>query len=258
VRTLAREYHINESTIRERVRRHHWQRANKHDADELQRIARGGGLEGSVAKALLVRTSKPVPPRNPPQAPRSSEQIREAELKGAFEEAMGLIGDAVVEAKQRIVERAAATDLGNVDRLQALFDLHMGLLELAASSPALEDERGQRRKSEAMAYLLCSRGDSITGHLLAVTKLASEIQTITRKALGVADPPKQLNVNHQRQAPTKSTVSEERMQQLARMTTAQLSQIWHASRLLEGNTERPDIPMPPADPGRTAQKHNPD
>jgi hypothetical protein len=171
---------------------------------------------------------------------------------------MGLIGDAVVEAKQRIVERAAATDLGNVDRLQALFDLHMGLLELAASSPALEDERGQRRKSEAMAYLLCSRGDSITGHLLAVTKLASEIQTITRKALGVADPPKQLNVNHQRQAPTKSTVSEERMQQLARMTTAQLSQIWHASRLLEGNTERPDIPMPPADPGRTAQKHNPD
>jgi hypothetical protein len=74
----------------------------------------------------------------------------------------------------------------------------------------------------------------------------------------LADPPKQLNVNHQRQAPTKSTVSEERMQQLARMTTAQLSQIWHASRLLEGNTERPDIPMPPADPGRTAQKHNPD
>jgi hypothetical protein len=256
VRVLGREFGVNDKTIRDRAKRDGWVKPDKAKQQQLHHVAQRAGIEGPVAKAVLRRASQPLPPRETPQGPRSAEAVREDDLRGAFEEAIELLGDAVFEARQRLMDRANSHTLGNIDRLQALFDRQMDLLTVAASMPLAEDEPAQHRKSEALGYLLAGRGDSIGGHMAVLMKLAIEIQTVTRKALGITEMPSQHQHKHLHTLTAAGsgelTTSEERMQVMARMSTAQLSQIWHASRLLEGNIERPGIPLPPSDPGGQA------
>jgi hypothetical protein len=166
-------------------------------------------------------------------APAYRERLREARIDAA--------ADAIAEANLRALAKA--------DQLSNLFDRLNELVGDALTTPAEADKAACERRASARDLLLAGPRDSIISAVLALAKLAGNIQVQTRKALGADDRPMQVPLATPDSGPVQSAgLSTSPMLDYSKLTTAELEVLMSAARIFEGRKERPPAIVPPGDP----------
>lgn len=261
LRALARKYDVDESTIREKRRKRpeDWNR-DPRVAQAVQDEGHLRTLEGAVRARVLD-----APPHTPPHL---RGRARGAGAAGeAAEEAVGIISDLVADARAAIEEvaadaqadllaRANLDHLTRTQKLKEIFTRHAALLAAALEMPTLTPVADGSTnaslapaQSAALAVLTGqSRSDTLAGHMQAAVAMAEKIQMQERRALGMDQGPKKLELSGPGGGPIESTTKGEIAFDPTKLSTEQLAVLYEAGCVLAGSQERPPVPLPPADP----------
>jgi hypothetical protein len=166
-------------------------------------------------------------------APAYRERLREAQIDAA--------ADAIAEANLQALAKA--------DQLSNLFDRLNELVGDALTTPAEADRAACERRASARDILLAGRKGSVLGAVLALAKLAGNIQVQNRKALGADDPPMQVPLATLDDGSVQSAgLSTSPMLDYSQLTTAELEVLMSAAQIFERWKERPPAIVPPGDP----------
>ena len=234
-RALGAKYGVDEAAIRQRSRN-----ANQ----EGGAWVREANAVDKIHERATIRTIR--------------EQSAEgAELRNANE----LRADPVTreELRERVIDEAAdvmaaatSQHLKRLDKAKGLADTWAGLLhEFLAPLPPGDPEKDAavkaavERRTEAAERLLAGKNDSIGNGLQTLMRMLESIQKQTRIAMGVEDRPKKVEMTGAGGGPIQTEQAHDVGVDLSAMPTEKLALLYQAVQVLEGQTERPPIPVPP-------------
>lgn len=263
---LAQKYGVSEKAIRKRAIAELWQR----DPGALIAAQNAGVMRGIVTHDQAKRPAKqpraPIvpPPRidgpvrgseplrsessdpHPPQ-PESGPSSLDLAQRTARETVADDVRDRAVDYVAEIMAKGTVRDLERIDRMSETFDaLHRHVMEIL-EGPGPDVDPQDRELMEAIA----GSRDTIAAKVTAMAKLSESIQAQRRRAVGMDDRPRQVELSGPNGAPIQQVVREEKalVIDFAKLSTAQLEAYHDLALQLEGNTERPPVPAPPGDPG---------
>lgn len=130
-----------------------------------------------------------------------------------------------------------------VGPLKGLYRQLLKLLMEAMTTPDPDDREAVERQARAQAALIVGRSDTLGSHLQALIKMAESIQNQERRALGVDDRAKRVELSGPGGAPIQAEYTP--VLDLTRLSTEQMQLLFDAAQLMEGGRERPPIPLPP-------------
>lgn len=231
-RSLAAEFGVDESSIRNRQKKGGWVR----DEAALERMQVRGQARTLLGAADPASSREGIP--HPAACGTARDELTP--------EDRAALRDARVEAAADVIAQANLQALSKVSKLDRTFDRLTDLLDAALAKPASEDD--VKAQAEALNVLLAGRGDSLMGVISTQAKLAETIQNQRRKALGMEDRPKRVEHTGPGGGPietdTRTTVEVD----YSRFTTEELELMRAAAQVVEGRKSRPPIPMPPTGP----------
>lgn len=276
VRALCRKYGLSTGTISQRIARDGW----KKDEDALAAIAaaaryippsypgdtpptppgqgggQGGGHQG--ADTPSVETSPTDTGSDAQKVGRTApDEVRTPLVISGDDVSVVLpairtgdpVKDAVAETVRGIVVVETEKELRRIDALEVTYDAYH-----AALKTFLTGDRNGQEWADAAALILAGRNDSVAGTVQAVTMMRDKLHTNRRRALGLEQPTKHqhahLHMGAQPGAPGAADVppADQRLPDLSKMDTAQLEALYSLGLVIEGEKERPPVPVPPGGP----------
>ena len=287
VRALARRHGVHESSIREMARKQNWTR-DPQAAARVRQANLPNGLDGIVARYFPRRQMSQRPAAaftpNPtyeavPEAVGKAiedaiaeiaqfkaegmakaeagiaqfEANAKADIQRAVDDARKEIGEVVLQARTDAIARANRDALGRAEKLGLIWDALTDRLGDILQRPESEAQRA--RQAEALKILLPGRRDRLSACIGLAGTLMMQIQNAKRKALGLdrpPPPPPEPKPARPDEAPTVIPDPEKIFAFYQNLTVEELRTVWQAGRILEGKHRPPPCPMPPDDPGETA------
>lgn len=253
---LAAKFNVSEKAIRKRAVSEAWARSP---------AALAAAQSAAVARAVLEHDQATRPKSEPSDQSDHREKLASrgrSDPLSAFSDRSDSEGEEniprvshVAEARELTIDRVAEVmkvgvlrDLQRIDQLSETFDqLHRHVTKLLFVMTDHKDP-----DLEVLEVLAEGR-DALAPKITALTRLAESIQVQRRKALGMEDRPKRLELSgpeggaiehkHEVTREEKALVLD-----LQKMSTADLEAYQRLIEVMEGNTERPPIPAPPEDP----------
>jgi hypothetical protein len=256
---LAAKYNVSEKAIRKRAVAEGWTRA----PDAL-----AAAQSAAVTRAVLEHDDAsrgPTPPPDPAETKgkpgsdpgsdrgsESSDHSDPSQEKNPGRAVSAEIRELTIDRVAEVMKVGVIRDLERIEMLEGTFgQLHRHVSSLLK---VMTDGDPEVEVLEALA----EGKDAIASKITAMTRLAESIQTQRRKALGMEDRPKRLElsgpgggvIEHQHQV---TQVERQLVLDFANMSTAELEAYQRLIAMMEGGTERPPIPAPPAGPDDTRE-----
>ena len=234
-RALGLKWGVDEAAIRQRARN-----ANQ----EGGAWARDGSAMEKIHERATIRTIRD-------QSAEGAE-LRNANEVRADPVTREAIREQIIEEAATVLAEQTSQHLKRLEKAKTLADRWAGLLDTflaplpagdPETSPALKAAISER--TEAAERLLAGRTDTIGGGLQALMRMLESIQKQTRVALGAEDRPKKVELTGANGGPMQTENAHDVGVDLAAMPTEKLALLYQAIQVLEGETARPPIPVPP-------------
>ena len=237
-RVLGEKWNLDESAIRHRSNRANqpggaWVR-DLDSAGKILEKATLRTLRGLSAETADIRTADEI--RNDST---TRQMIREKIVDDVADE----LAHHQTQHMKRLESAKVLADIW----AQCLETYLSPLPEGEVDSPAVV--AAQAARAAAAERLLAGRTDSIAGGLQALVRMLESIQTQTRKALGVDDRIKRVEVTGANGQPIQHE-HDVRVKpvDLGNLPTDKLILLYQAIQIMEGQQGRPSIPVPPTGP----------
>ena len=253
---LAAKFNVSEKAIRKRAVSEGWARSP---------AALAAAQSVAVARAVLEHDEASRPKSEPSDPSDRREKLAPKERSDHSsdfsdpsdpeDQENNQPTSLVAEARELTIDRVAEVmkvgvlrDLRRIDQLSETFDqLHRHVTKLLF---VMTDHKDPDLE---VLEVLADGKDAIASKITALTRLAESIQVQRRKALGMEDRPKRVELSGVDGAPIEHqhevTQTERKLVlDFAKMPTAELEAYQRLVEFMEGGTERPPVPAPPEDP----------
>jgi hypothetical protein len=219
---------------------------NKAPTSDGANGANGDSAKGDSTNdegAIVPSAPQFLPPaRQKPsyQNPTTQEFADPAFRAALREEIIDGVAEALAKANSQHLEN-------RVGPLKGLFARLATLVSQAITTPDPNDLDAVDRQARAQAALIVGRSDTLGSHLQALIKLSESIQQQERRALGVEERAKRVELS----GPGGAPIQTEQMLpvvDLTKLSTADMEALYQAALIVEGGRERPPVPSPPGDP----------
>lgn len=261
---LATRYNVSEKAIRKRAIAETWKRAPE---------ALAAAQAASVTRAVLEHDdhrrrspkggragpSRAAEPPSPPPEPRKSVGSDHSDPPTDCKEIIPAgsisaeIREITIDRIAEIMAQGTRADLERIDKQAEVFDeLHEHIMALLGRRGRASDDEPDRME-ELLAAIEGSK-DTLAAKISAMTRLSESIQLQRRRAVGLEDKAKRVELTGADGGPIQqvSRVEHELVADFSKLSTDQLEAFFDLARVLEGNTERPPVPAPPGDPVQDA------
>lgn len=270
LRAIARKHGVSPGTLCSRIQREGWQK----DEDAMAEIASApryippsyqgdtppippgeqGGEQGGEQRTLTDS-----PPTNTGQDAQKGGQTPPTPVRTPLVisgDGMTVVlppvrtgdplKDATAEVVRGIVIVETDKELRRIDTLEATYEAYRNALHVF-----LTGDRESPEWSNAAALILAGRNDSVAGTVQAVTMMRDKLHSNRRRALGIEQPQKHQHAHLHMQPPppgASQPQGESAMPDMSKMDTRQLEALYGLGLLIEGEKERPPVPVPPGSP----------